>query len=98
MSQNTTPSTTPPATTPAAPAFGTFGVTRGSGLARGKRSTVPAASAPIGAPQPAYKPSALEVITQVSAYKNPFTGETSVGAPPVNEPAAQAANPISPSV
>lgn len=30
------------------------------------------------------------MITPVSAYKNPFTGETSVGAPPASEPAPQA--------
>ena len=79
------------AAAPAAPAtqpFGTFGSTRGSGLARGKRATVNAApaSAPSG-----YKPSALEVITPKSEYVNPFTGETSVASPVVNEPAPQAA-------
>jgi translation initiation factor IF-2 len=79
------------AAAPAAPAtqpFGTFGSTRGSGLARGKRATVNAApaSAPSG-----FKPSALEVITPKSEYVNPFTGETTVSSPVVNEPAPQAA-------
>ena len=81
-----------PASSPA-PAFGSFGSTRGSGLARGKR---PASSAPANAPAtPAgYKPSSLEVITPKSEYRNPFTGETSVGAPPPAEPVATAPAPV----
>ena len=80
-----------PASSPA-PAFGSFGSTRGSGLARGKR---PASSAPASSPAtPAgYKPSSLEVITPKSEYRNPFTGETSVGAPPSAEPVAPAPAP-----
>ena len=74
-------------TSGSAPAFGSFGSTRGSGLARGKR---PASSAPASstATPAGYKPSSLEVITPKSEYRNPFTGETSVGAPPPAEPAA----------
>src|SRR5581483_2392261 len=54
-------------------------------------STTPAAASS-AAPAPAgYKPTTIEVITPVSEYKNPFTGETSVSAPPANEPAPQAA-------
>ena len=81
-----------PATTPSSPsgpsasAPGAFGTSRGSGLARGKRpATAPAAAGP--ATPTGYKPSALAVISTKSEYKNPFTGETSVGAPPAAEPA-----------
>jgi hypothetical protein len=87
-----TAGTTPPMASPVATQpFGTFGSTRGSGLARGKRPS-PAGAPPVGAAAPGgYTPSALEVIRPQSEYKNPFTGETSVGAPVVNEPAPQAA-------
>src|SRR6266567_3150875 len=70
---------------------GAFGSTRGSGLARGKRPTLPAAQAAAPATPSGYKPTALEVITPQSEYRNPFTGETTVRAPVVNEPAPQAA-------
>src|SRR5215217_5401490 len=89
------------AATQPAPSFGVFSPQRGSGLARGKR---PAAASAPSAPAPTptgYKPTALEVITPQSEYKNPFTGETSVSAPvtsepiadvsPANEPVTQAA-------
>jgi len=86
---------TPGAATPAAPAAeaaptGTFGQTRGSGLARGKRPQPQSAStakAPVASGD--YKPTAVEVIKPQSEYKNPFTGETSVPSPapePVPEP------------
>lgn len=92
-----------PDTASAAPAagatqpFGTFGSNRGSGLARGKRPT-PAAAAATAAPA-GYQPSSIEVINPKSEYKNPFTGETSVAAPVVNEPApapAVAPAPVAP--
>jgi len=79
--------------------IGSFGTAKGSGLARGKRPSAPAASA-ASAPAPSgYQPSTIEVIRPQSEYKNPFTGETSVPAVPrpepvakvVNEPAPQAA-------
>ncbi len=72
-----------------APAVGTFGSTRGSGLARGKRPTTPAPNATPASGS--YKPTSIEVIATASEYKNPFTGETSVNAPRTNEPAPQAA-------
>lgn len=92
-----------PAASGAAPAatqpFGTFGSTRGSGLNRGKRVTPPAAKAAGTAAPSGFKPSALEVITAKSEYVNPFTGETTVSAPVVNEPAPQAASaPVSAAV
>lgn len=89
-----------PAASGAAPAatqpFGTFGTTRGSGLNRGKRVTPPAAPAAGSAASSGFKPSALEVITSKSEYVNPFTGETTVSAPVVNEPELQAAPVITP--
>ncbi len=54
-----------------APQFGTFS-NRGSGLARGKRNTVPTAGSSQAAPSGDYKPTALEVIVPQREYKNPF--------------------------
>jgi hypothetical protein len=71
------------ATNPApAAGFPTFGSTRGSGLARGKRPSVgPAtASAPVATD---YKPTAIEVVTAPREYQNPFA--------PAESPAAAAA-------
>lgn len=66
---------TPPA--PAA-AFPTFGSTRGSGLARGKRPAAgPAAST---AASTEYTPTAIEVVNAPREYQNPFA--------PAEEPAA----------
>jgi len=70
--------------------FGTFGSTRGSGLARGKRAistAAPAASAPSGE----YKPTAIEVVVPQREYKNPF-GETTpaIEAAPAPAPAPEA--------
>jgi translation initiation factor IF-2 len=75
-------------------AFGSFGATRGSGLARGKRPAPPAPASATPAAPSGYKPSSLEVITPKSEYVNPFTGETTVSAPAVNEPAPQAAQSV----
>ena len=88
-------STTPVAPVSAPAAFGSFGENRGSGLLRGKRPAVASASANAPAAPSGYKPSALEVITPASEYKNPFTGEISVSAPRANEPVAPAA-PVAP--
>jgi hypothetical protein len=55
-----------------APAFGTFGSTRGSGLARGKRNVQPSAAPAASSGE--YKPTALEVIVPEREYKNPFGG------------------------
>ena len=54
--------------------FGTFSSIRGSGLARGKRSTTPAAASAAPAGTGEYKPTALEVIIPEREYKNPFGG------------------------
>jgi len=80
-----------PAATSGNPApAGSFGA-KGSGLARGKRPSPAQAASATPAPATGYQPSALEVIRPQSEYKNPFTGETSVASPVVNEPAPQAA-------
>jgi translation initiation factor IF-2 len=55
----------------AATPVGTFGSTRGSGLARGKRVT-PAAAPAAAATPGAYRPTTVQVITPASEYRNPF--------------------------
>lgn len=75
---------TPPA--PAA-AFPSFGTTRGSGLARGKRPSTAAASAASTAPSD-YKPTAIEVVNAPREYTNPFAPATPE---PAEQPAAPAA-------
>jgi len=60
------------ATTPAPSAeFPTFGTTRGSGLARGKRPSAGPAAATAAAPSD-YKPTAIEVVNAPREYTNPF--------------------------
>jgi translation initiation factor IF-2 len=55
--------------------FGAFGTTRGSGLARGKRTTPSAAPAAASATG-AYQPTAIEVVTPQREYQNPFAPAT----------------------
>jgi hypothetical protein len=64
---------------------GNFGSTRGSGLARGKRQSS-AAAPTANTAKSDYKPSALEVITPASEYRNPFASPVPE-APPAAEPA-----------
>ena len=76
-------------------AFGAFptgavGAVRGSGLARGKRTSSPAASAAPAAHSGEYKPTALEVIVTQREYKNPFAEETAA-TPAAETPAPVAA-------
>ena len=67
------------ATTPAPEAaFPSFGNTRGSGLARGKRPAAAAAASTAASSD--YKPTAIEVVTAPREYQNPFA--------PVETPAA----------
>jgi hypothetical protein len=82
---------TPPADANSAPAV-TFGTSRGSGLARGKRpsSAAPAAAAPVSTD---YKPTAIEVVNAPREYQNPFAPAT-----PEPAPAAAAPVPASPEV
>ncbi len=70
--------------------IGAFGSVRGSGLARGKRTSSPAASAAPAVKTGEYKPTALEVIIPEREYKNPFTGETAAVQP---EPVVEAPAP-----
>jgi hypothetical protein len=70
------------ATTPASSAAPSFGSTRGSGLARGKRPTnSPASTATAASAE--YTPTAIEVVTAPREYQNPFA--------PAEVPAAAAA-------
>jgi translation initiation factor IF-2 len=68
------------ATTPAQAAFPTFGSTRGSGLARGKRPAAgPAAST---AASTEYTPTVIEVVNAPREYQNPFApAETPAAVP-----------------
>jgi translation initiation factor IF-2 len=76
------PAPAPAAETPPAAAFGS---SRGSGLARGKRS--PSAAAPSATPVKAdYKPTAVQVITPAREYRNPFASPEPANAP-ASEPA-----------
>ena len=76
---------------------GTFGSTRGSGLARGKRPTQPAAAsaAPVST---GYKPTSIEIVTHGREYKNPFASETPEVPPaaPVSESLPAVATPVAP--
>lgn len=81
--------TAAPPSAPAAQAFGSFGASRGSGLARGKRSSASAAPSAAHAPSGGYHPTAVEVITPPREYENPFGGATSTPAA-VSESATEA--------
>lgn len=80
------PVAAPAAPVQPAPAFGSFGATRGTGLARGKRPQPASARSAAPATPAGYKPSSLEVITLKSEFKNPFTGEVAVTTPRAYEP------------
>jgi translation initiation factor IF-2 len=86
-----TPSATP------AEATGSFGATRGSGLARGKRSHTAAPSAAPAAPRGDYQPTAIQVVVAQREYQNPFSpGETETPPAPVPAPAAVVVAPVAP--
>ncbi len=99
MSDQNTSSVTPAQPESAAPSTATssamaaasepnsFGTSRGSGLARGKRATVVAPSAANAAPRGEYKPTAVQVIVAEREYQNPFAPET--------PPAAELPAPVS---
>ncbi|MBI2515609.1 MAG: hypothetical protein HYV95_01725 [Opitutae bacterium] len=79
--------TTPAGATAAAP---TFGSSRGSGLARGKRSTTSGPATSTAAAPTGYTPTAIEIVTAPREYQNPFApAETPAAATP--EPTAPAA-------
>ena len=75
-------------TAPAADLPATFGTGRGTGLARGRRKPAPAAPAASSAPASSgsYQPTAVQILTVESEYKNPF--ETGL---PAETPAAETA-------
>jgi len=80
------------ATTPAPAAeFPSFGSTRGSGLARGKRPSAGPASATAATPSD-YKPTAIEVVNAPREYTNPFA--PAEAAAPVATPDAAPAAPV----
>lgn len=75
----------------------TFGNSRGSGLARGKRPVSPPAQAASAAPAADYKPTAVSILTAPTEYKNPFAPPAPAVAAP-EAPAAEAPAPASPPV
>jgi hypothetical protein len=70
----------------------TFGNTRGSGLARGKRPVSPPPQAASAAPAAEYKPTAVSILTAPAEYKNPFA-PPAPPAPPAEAPVAEALPP-----
>jgi len=82
------------ATTPAPSAeFPTFGTTRGSGLARGKRPSAGPAAATAAAPSD-YKPTAIEVVNAPREYTNPFAPAEEVAPAPVAVPVVVPSTPV----
>lgn len=82
------------ATTPAPAAeFPTFGTTRGSGLARGKRPSAGPAAATAAAPSD-YKPTAIEVVNAPREYTNPFAPAEEAAPTPVEQPVVAPATPV----
>jgi len=73
--------------------FPTFGTTRGSGLARGKRPSAGPAAATAAAPSD-YKPTAIEVVNAPREYTNPFAPVEAVAPAPVAAPVAAVAAPV----
>lgn len=82
----------PAAETPSAPPPATFGSSRGSGLARGKRNSPPAASpaAPATAPTGNYQPTAIQIVAVQTEYKNPFAPVEEAPLPAATAPAPEA--------
>ena len=81
-----------PTAAPSTPQFGAFGSTRGSGLARGKRTSTTAASA-APATTGEYKPTAIEVVVPQREYRNPFGDPPAVVEPPAAAPTPPPAAP-----
>ena len=82
------------ATTPAPSAeFPTFGTTRGSGLARGKRPSAGPAAATAAAPSD-YKPTAIEVVNAPREYTNPFAPAEEAAPAPVAAPVVVPSTPV----
>src|SRR3954465_2788241 len=81
--------------TPPAPSaeFPTFGTTRGSGLARGKRPSAGPATATAAAPSD-YKPTAIEVVNAPREYTNPFAPAEQAAPAQVEKPVVAPAAPV----
>ncbi len=83
-----------------APVPASFGTSRGSGLARGKRASTPATTNNKASTAPGeYVPTAVQIITSQREYKNPFAPEPApepVAAAPVVENAQPAAAVVTP--
>lgn len=70
-----------------------FGTSRGTGLARGKRTSKSAPASPTpSAPSGAYQPTSIQIVTSASEYKNPFAPETPAPVEPV--PTAVSPTPV----
>jgi len=67
-----------------------FGNGRGSGLARGKRGSLPATATSKSAPEGSYKPTAIQVVTAEREYKNPFAPEQPAAPVPPTAPVSPA--------
>jgi len=87
-SAEATATTQPTGVSAPAPSFGS---TRGSGLARGKRPSSGPASTAAAATPTGYKPTAIEILNAPREYQNPF-------APATPEPVAPAVTELSASV
>lgn len=70
------------------PPTGTFGNTRGSGLARGKRPVSPPPQADATSPAADYQPTALSIVNLPTEYKNPFAPPAPPSPEPENPPPA----------
>jgi len=89
-SAEATATTQPTGESAAAPSFGS---TRGSGLARGKRPSVSPASTAAATPT-GYKPTAIEILNAPREYQNPFApANPEPVAPAVTEPAVSVETP-----
>lgn len=85
--------TTPAGATAAAP---TFGTSRGSGLARGKRSTTSGPAAPSTAAPAEYTPTAIEIVSAPREYQNPFAPASTEPVVSAETPAAVTSEPAAP--
>lgn len=84
-----TPSTTRDPNLPAS----TFGNTRGSGLARGKRAVSPPPQAEAATSDAAYQPTAVSIISPPTEYKNPFAPPTPPSSPEAESPPSESVPP-----
>lgn len=86
------------ATTPAGAtaAATTFGSSRGSGLARGKRPTTSGPATSTAATATGYTPTAIEIVTAPREYQNPFAPASTEPVVSAETPAAATPEPTAP--